>query len=92
MGKITALYAPFTSQVYSSSRTIVSSSGSLVHIGQLFFEQTLNTQVYAISPYSTTTGAITTNAQDSIFAQENSNGNNAIVDIDLVGSTVAAGL
>ncbi|KAJ6002995.1 hypothetical protein N7451_005542 [Penicillium sp. IBT 35674x] len=40
------------------------------HVGQLFFDQDLITEVEAISPYSTNTQDITTNANDSILSEE----------------------
>ncbi|KAJ5560235.1 hypothetical protein N7513_002634 [Penicillium frequentans] len=40
------------------------------HVGQLFFDQDLITEVEATSPYSTNTQDITTNANDSILSEE----------------------
>ncbi|KAG8962858.1 hypothetical protein FRC03_003701 [Tulasnella sp. 419] len=81
-----------TDWTMSSNGTIVSSSGSLVHIGQMFFEESLNTQVSATSPYSTNTNSRTTNSQDGIFSQSNANGNDAVVDASLLGSSISSGL
>jgi protocatechuate 3,4-dioxygenase beta subunit len=42
--------------------------GSVVHTGQLFFDEHVNEAVYARSPYRAHTGQRTLNAQDSIYA------------------------
>jgi protocatechuate 3,4-dioxygenase beta subunit len=44
------------------------SGGHVAHTGQLFFPETLNDQVYRLSPYRSHTGTRTRNAQDSIYA------------------------
>jgi len=49
------------------SSTFVSSSGSLSHIGQIFFDETWNTKVYATSPYTSNRQSRTLNSQDSIL-------------------------
>jgi hypothetical protein len=52
--------------------------------GQMFFDDTLNDQVMAISPYSDTSMTRMYNDEDSILAQENSNGYSAFVDASLI--------
>ena len=42
--------------------------GSVVHTGQLFFDETTNAVVYAGAPYSVHPGQRTTNDQDGIYA------------------------
>jgi protocatechuate 3,4-dioxygenase beta subunit len=44
--------------------------GKITHIGQLFFDQSLITQVYKTSPYTQSTTTLTTNAQDRVVATE----------------------
>lgn len=44
--------------------------GTVPHIGQLFWDQSLITQVEATSPYSTNTITLTTNAEDRVFSDE----------------------
>jgi protocatechuate 3,4-dioxygenase beta subunit len=44
--------------------------GSVAHIGQLFWDQDLITEVEATSPYSTNTVTLTTNAEDRVFSDE----------------------
>ncbi|KAK0473653.1 aromatic compound dioxygenase [Armillaria luteobubalina] len=57
----------------SANGTLVSHAGSLVHIGQFFFDEDWNDQVYDIDPYTTTAQSRTYNEQDSILQEENSN-------------------
>ncbi|KAG8939360.1 hypothetical protein FRC03_006353 [Tulasnella sp. 419] len=76
----------------SSNGTIVSDSGSLLHIGQMFFEESLNDQVFATSVYAANTNLHTTNDEDSIFAEESADGNNAFVNAELLGSSIEDGI
>ncbi|TMW57583.1 hypothetical protein Poli38472_003508 [Pythium oligandrum] len=46
------------------------SGGSVRQVGQVFFDQSLLTAVYATAPYTSNTATITKNADDSIFKQE----------------------
>lgn len=68
------------------------SGGSITHIGQLFFDQSLITEVEKTSPYSSNTQTITTNAEDSILANEAENESDPIVNYVLLGETVADGI
>ena len=43
---------------------------SVSHVGQMFFDQDLISTVDAVAPYSDNTQTLTTNAEDSILAQE----------------------
>ncbi|CAE6436754.1 unnamed protein product [Rhizoctonia solani] len=76
----------------STNGTIVSKSGSLRHIGQLFFQESLNDRVLALSPYTSTNQRRTLNTQDGIYAQQNSRGFNGVVATELLGSTISAGI
>jgi protocatechuate 3,4-dioxygenase beta subunit len=49
------------------------SGGTVAHIGQLFWDQDLITQVEATSPYSTNTVTLTTNSEDRVFSDETEN-------------------
>lgn len=51
--------------VINSNNTIASTGGNVVHIGQFFFEQDLNDEVFATAPYSESTSALTTNDEVS---------------------------
>lgn len=63
----------------SISSQLVSSAGSLVHIGQFFFDEAWNTRVYATTPYTTNNQQRTLNSQDGILQQQAGGGNNAYV-------------
>lgn len=64
------------------------------HIGQVFFEEDLLTEVYSLSPYSAHLATLnrTLNADDSIYSVANADGYSAMIDVDLLGETVADGL
>ena len=64
--------------------------GSAVHTGQLFFEETLNDEVYAASPYDTRTGSRTRNSTDGIF--RGAGADKAIVATAKKGSGYAGGI
>ncbi|KAF9269450.1 aromatic compound dioxygenase [Marasmius fiardii PR-910] len=77
----------------SANGTLVSQSGNLLHIGQLFFEEEWNDKVYATSPYTENTGnSRTYNDEDSILAEENADGNNAFPSLELLGSSLEDGI
>ena len=63
-----------------SASTLISHAGSLLHIGQFFFDEAWNDKVYAISPYTDDTNDRTLNVDDSILAEENADGNNAYIE------------
>lgn len=46
------------------------SGGSVSHIGQLFWDQSLIDEVEEVSPYNTNTNSITTNAEDSVLGEQ----------------------
>lgn len=65
--------------------------GTISHVGQLFFDQSLITTVEKTAPYSTNTQPLTTNAQDFIMAQEAENGD-PVLHYSFLGSKVEDGL
>ena len=65
--------------------------GYVSHVGQLFFDQDLITQVEATSPYSTNTQEITENAVDTIFTEEAAS-SDPVVEYSLLGSSVSDGV
>lgn len=83
---ITAQAGAGANQTYSNT--------DIQHIGQLFFEEDLLTQVYNLSPYAAHKETLnrTSNAEDSIYSVANADGYSAMVDVDLLGETVADGL
>ncbi|OBT97398.1 hypothetical protein VE01_04313 [Pseudogymnoascus verrucosus] len=66
--------------------------GTIAHIGQFFFDQDLITEVEALSPYSTNTIAITTNAEDRVVQGELVNDSDPMLNYVLLGETVVDGL
>ncbi|KAH8675251.1 Intradiol ring-cleavage dioxygenase [Xylariales sp. PMI_506] len=69
--------------------TIVDTTAS--HVGQMYFDQSLIDEVEQVSPYSTNTQAITTNAQDSLLADGLAT-SDPIMEYVLLGSTIDEGL
>ncbi|KAK0122542.1 hypothetical protein ONS96_009584 [Cadophora gregata f. sp. sojae] len=65
--------------------------GYVSHVGQLFFDQDLITQVEAVSPYSTNTQAITDNSDDAIFAEEAAT-TDPVIEYSLLGSDISSGV
>jgi hypothetical protein len=65
--------------------------GYVSHVGQLFFDQDLITQVEATSPYSTNTQDLTLNSADQIFAEE-AVSSDPVVEYSLLGDDVSAGV
>lgn len=61
------------------------------HIGQLFFDQDLTTQVEATGNYATNTQNLTTNVEDSIFTQEAALGD-PVVEYSLLSDNVEDGI
>ncbi|EEB99800.1 hypothetical protein MPER_00423, partial [Moniliophthora perniciosa FA553] len=73
--------------------TLVSHAGSLLHIGQMFFEESWNDQVYALSPYTENTeNSRTYNDEDDILEQENADGNSAYLALELLGESIQDGI
>ncbi|TGO31688.1 hypothetical protein BHYA_0434g00010 [Botrytis hyacinthi] len=66
--------------------------GNVTHIGQLFFDQSLITQVEALSPYSTNTQELTLNADDRVLLSEINSGGDPIVDFVLLGDAIDEGV
>ncbi|GFN11423.1 hypothetical protein AtubIFM55763_009995 [Aspergillus tubingensis] len=69
------------------------SGGHIPHIGQLFFDQDLISQVEATYPYNTSTVAITENADDHVVQVETADSNSdPFFEYALLGDTVADGI
>ncbi|KAH7382110.1 Intradiol ring-cleavage dioxygenase [Cadophora sp. MPI-SDFR-AT-0126] len=65
--------------------------GTNAHVGQLFFDQSLISQVEAVSPYSTNTQSLTTNSADGIFRQEAAT-SDPVVHYSFLGTSVSQGI
>lgn len=67
--------------------------GTAAHVGQLFFDQELISQVEATSPYNTNTIAVTTNEEDRVFSDETENTtSDPVVEYVLLGDDLSEGL
>lgn len=63
------------------------------HVGQAFFDQDLISEVETLSPYSTNTQELTTNADDSILGEETeTDGVDPLMQYTLLGDSVSDGL
>lgn len=62
------------------------------HVGQVFFDQDLITEVEKTAVYNSNTQPFTLNAKDSIFKESQGNGFNPIMDTIQLGDTVEDGL
>ncbi|KAG8745714.1 hypothetical protein FRC10_007194 [Ceratobasidium sp. 414] len=69
-----------TNYTIASNGSIISHAGQIHHVGQIFFDEAMNTQVLAQPAYVNTTQTRTLNADDSIMAEENTDGFNAIAE------------
>jgi protocatechuate 3,4-dioxygenase beta subunit len=69
----------------------ISGGETSAHVGQLFFDQDLLTQVETVSPYSTNTQQITQNADDSIMGEEAAD-IDPVVEYVLLGDSIADGI
>ncbi|OWZ06437.1 Extracellular dioxygenase [Phytophthora megakarya] len=68
------------------------SGGSIVHVGQFFFDDSLITQVEAVTPYSTNKQARTTNSNDKVLTEAAATGYDPIMNYTLIGSTINDGV
>ncbi|KAI1392635.1 aromatic compound dioxygenase [Hypoxylon trugodes] len=67
-------------------------NGKTNHIGQLFFDQSLITEVEKLEPYSTNTQPLTLNSQDGIDAQTSTAEYDPFADYVLLGDNLQDGL
>lgn len=69
------------------------SGGTVAHIGQLFWDQSLITQVEATSPYSSNSVTLTTNAEDRVFSDETAETtSDPVLNYVWLGDTLSDGL
>ncbi|EEB93165.1 hypothetical protein MPER_08223, partial [Moniliophthora perniciosa FA553] len=76
----------------SPIRTIISNSGNLVHIGQLYFDDAFNDQILALEPYTGNSNTRTLNKDDAYLQEQLEDDNNAFIDVQLLGETLADGV
>ena len=73
----------------SDDGSLISSSGTLMHVGQIFYEEDLLTQVLATSAYTNTTETRTLNADDTILS---SAVGTAMAETSLLGDSIEDGI
>ncbi|KAF2682281.1 extracellular dioxygenase-like protein [Lentithecium fluviatile CBS 122367] len=73
------------------NNTLAINTGTISHVGQLFFDQSLISLVETTAPYSTNTQQLTTNANDGIMAQEAAT-TDPVLHYALLGDTIEDGL
>ncbi|KAK7451806.1 hypothetical protein VKT23_012485 [Stygiomarasmius scandens] len=76
-------------------RTVISHSGSVVHVGQIYFEESWNDKVYALSPYNINKNDRIRNDNDWILQDQlkiQPEGYSAFVELELVGEKIEDGL
>lgn len=85
---------------HNTNDTIVRTNATLLgsnhtagasHVGQLFFDQDLLTEVEAVAPYNTNTQDLTLNADDSVLATESAD-TDPFVEYVLLGDSVSDGV
>ncbi|KAF2846335.1 aromatic compound dioxygenase [Plenodomus tracheiphilus IPT5] len=73
----------------NSNQTI--SGGSVTHVGQMFFDQDLITQIDTVEPYASNTQELTANADDSILGEEAADVD-PLIEYILLGDDVSEGV
>ena len=81
-----------TNYSVATNGSIISHAGSLHHMGQLFFEDTLNEKILTQGVYANTTQSRTYNTEDNILDSENADGYNAFASTELLGESETDGI
>jgi len=76
----------------SENGTLISHAGTVVHNGQFFFHEAWNDRVYANQPYTDNTNKRMFNKDDRILDEENADGNNAFLELELLGERLSDGI
>lgn len=79
-------------QTIRDDGTVDSSSGSVIHIGQIFFNEDILDQILATEGYSDTSNNRTYNKDDSILAQASADGATPFAETSLLGSSIEDGV
>ncbi|KAH0443818.1 extracellular dioxygenase [Colletotrichum camelliae] len=97
--KFPGYYITRTTHIHVTAQTNITngtsySASKVQHIGQLFFEEDLLSQVYALEPYSAhlTTLNRTTNAEDSLYSDASSDGYSAVISVTQLTDNIEDGL
>lgn len=72
--------------------TLMSHAGTVIHNGQFFFHELWNDIVLADQPYTENKNKRTLNKDDHILDEENADGNNAFLELELLGENVSDGI
>ncbi|KAG8701518.1 hypothetical protein FRC08_004037 [Ceratobasidium sp. 394] len=81
-----------TNWTYLSNGTVISNSGNLRHIGQIFFDEDLNDQVLSTPAYQNSTQTRLPNYRDTLLVLENAHGYNAFADHVMLGDAITDGI
>ncbi|KAG8791889.1 hypothetical protein FRC12_007877 [Ceratobasidium sp. 428] len=81
-----------TNWTYLSNGTVISNSGNVHHIGQIFFEEELNDMVLATAAYQNSTHTRLPNYRDAILPLEHADGYDAFADHVLLGDAITDGV
>ncbi|KAK4055159.1 hypothetical protein OIV83_000439 [Microbotryomycetes sp. JL201] len=76
----------------NDNMTLISHSGSLLHVGQIFFDTNLTDSVMAVKPYTENTNTRTYNDDDSLITQGWADGNDPILHTQLLGDAIEDGI
>jgi protocatechuate 3,4-dioxygenase beta subunit len=78
--------------ILAENGTLISHAGTVVHNGQFFFHETWNDRVFTDKPYTDNPNKRTLNKDDHILSEENADGNNAFMDLELLGNSLSDGI
>ncbi|KAL0930565.1 extracellular dioxygenase [Colletotrichum truncatum] len=97
--KFPGYYITRTTHIHVTAQTDITngtsySASKVQHIGQLFFEEDLLNQVYALDPYSAHLSTLnrTTNAEDSLYSDASSDGYSAVISVTQLTDNIQDGL
>lgn len=76
----------------SDNGTLVSHAGSLTHVGQFFMDETWNDEVFTLEPYTSNTNSRTLNTEDGILSEQNSDGYNGFLALEMIGEDISEGV
>ncbi|KAL1718380.1 Intradiol ring-cleavage dioxygenase [Schizophyllum commune] len=76
----------------TESGQLQSSSGSLLHIGQFYFDEDLNDAVFGIAPYTDNTNRRTLNENDGILQGAIRQGDDPYIDVEYLGDDLSSGI
>lgn len=78
----------------NASNAVSYSQSTVSHVGQLFLNEAMLSQIYAVSPYAAHIESLnrTSNVNDSISSSASKNGYSPFISLSLLGDTVEDGL